>query len=805
MLSVFVWWLAAVAIGLVVTPMALWIFRNLPDRGYALARPLGLVVVGYLFWLGGTSGLLHNTRVAIIFVMLLVGLLSAYLVRRKAVDLRQFWAESRRTVIVTEIFFLLALSLFALFRAYNPDITGTEKPMELAFINAILRSDTFPPLDPWLSGFAISYYYFGYLMMAMLTRLTGLASDITFNLSLSLLFAMTVTGAYGLVYNLVALTERSRRKTKDEGRPSTPLLYGLLGSLFIAIIGNLEAIFEVLHCNGLGSDAFWRWLDIKNLITAPASQKWYPTDMWWWWRASRVVHDRNALGQSIEVIDEFPCFSFVLGDCHPHVLALPFVFLALALALNVLAGRHESGKELEASVVPSWLVRMLPEPPLAVLSWALILGSLGFLNTWDLPIHLAVFMLAYAVRRYWQDGRLSWNWLMDVITLGLALLVLGIVLYLPFYIGFRSQAGGIGLVILAKTRLHQYLIMFGLFIWVIAGLGATLVRRRLAASLSAEFWVIGGISIVLAAGFAYLGWWLLVMLTVMLGAGLLLVWWLVGQVARGERAKASSAKATEAWSLSAHPDSVAPLVFALLMALMGLGLTFSVEFIFLKDIFNSRMNTVFKFYYQAWVLLGSASAYGVYWLLSSGQVGRALGSKIARGIWAVGFVVLLAASLAYPALAPYSKAGGFAGEPTLDGTAHLARHRRADYDAIQWLRASVGGAPTILEAPGPQYSEYALVSTHTGFPTMLGWGGHELQWRGNYDEPGKREPVIDTIYRDTNWRQVQTLVEEYGVDYIYVGQLEREKYQLPPRATRKFERFMDLVYDQGGVQIYRCR
>jgi len=805
MLSVLIWWLAAVAIGLVVMPMALWIFRNLPDRGYAFARPLGLIVVGYLFWLGGTSGLLHNTRVAIIFVMLLVGGLSAYLVSRKAVDLRQFWAESRRTVIVTEVLFLLALSLFALFRAYNPDITGTEKPMELAFINAILRSDTFPPLDPWLSGFAISYYYFGYLMMAMLTRLTGLASDITFNLSLSLLFAMTVTGAYGLVYNLVALTERSRRKTEDKGRSSTPILYGLLGSLFIAIIGNLEAIFEVLHCNGLGSDAFWQKLDIKNLITAPVSQKWYPTDMWWWWRASRVVHDRNALGQSIEVIDEFPCFSFVLGDLHPHVLALPFAFLVLALALNVLMGRRESGKEPERSVAPSWLMRVLPEPPLAVLSWALILGSLGFLNTWDLPTYLAVFMLAYAVRRYWQDGRLSWNWLMDVLTLGLTVLVLGVVLYLPFYIGFRSQAGGIGLVILAKTRLHQYLIMFGLFIWVIAGLGVTLTQRRFAASLSAEFWVIGGISIVLAVGFAYLGWWLLVMLTVMLGAGVILVWWLARQAAQGEQAQASSAKAIEEGSLSEHPDSVATLVFALILALMGLLLTFSVEFIFLKDIFNSRMNTVFKFYYQAWVLLGSASAYGVYWLLSSGQVGRALGGKIARGIWAVGFVVLLVASLAYPALAPYSKAGGFAGEPTLDGTAHLARHRRADYDAIQWLRANVGGAPTILEAPGPQYSEYARVSTHTGFPTMLGWGGHELQWRGNYDEPGKREPVIDTIYRDANWRQVQTLVEEYGVKYIYVGQLEREKYQLPSQAIRKFEYFMDLVYDQGGVQIYRRR
>ena len=295
MLSVLVWWLAAVAVGLVATPIALWIFRNLPDRGYAFARPLGLVVVGYLFWLGGTAGLLHNTRVAIVFVMLLVALLSGYLVRRKMVDLRQFWAERRRTVIVTEALFLLALSVFAAYRAYNPDISGTEKPMELAFINAILRSRTFPPLDPWLSGFAISYYYFGYLIMAMLTRLTGLASGVAFNLSLSLLFALTVTGAYGLVYNLVALAESRREGKRSGGRPSTPIVYGLLSSLFIAVVGNLEALFEVLHCNGLGSEAFWKWLDIKGLMGAPFSPKcippirggggapraWYTTTMPW--------------------------------------------------------------------------------------------------------------------------------------------------------------------------------------------------------------------------------------------------------------------------------------------------------------------------------------------------------------------------------------------------------------------------------------------------------------------------------------------------------------------------------------------
>ena len=233
--------------------------------------------------------------------------------------------------------------------------------------------------------------------------------------------------------------------------------------------------------------------------------------------------------------------------------------------------------------------------------------------------------------------------------------------------------------------------------------------------------------------------------------------------------------------------------------------TFSVEFIYLKDIFNSRMNTVFKFYYQAWVLLGSASAYGVYWLLSSRGERRKLGGRIARGLWATGLVVLLAVSLIYPTLASYSKAGRFAGEPTLDGAAHVARYRKADYDAIQWLRSNVGGQPTILEAPGPQYSEYARVSTYTGLPTLLGWGGHELQWRGNYDEPGKREPDIDTLYRSADWRQIESLVEKYNIGYIYVGQLERDKYQLSPQATNKYRRFMDLVYDQDGVQIFRSR
>jgi YYY domain-containing protein len=250
-------------------------------------------------------------------------------------------------VIANEALFALAFVLFALFRAYNPEIMGTEKPMEFAFLNAILRSDTFPPHDPWLSGFGISYYYFGYLMMALLTRLSGVASAVAFNLGITLLFALTVTGAYGLVYNLIE--GRGNEATGQRGKLVTSLpryFVPLLGPLFVAILGNLEGVLEVLHAKGLGSAGFWKWLDIKELVSnGRVTGRWFDLGSgWWWWRASRVIHDKDLLGNTIEVIDEFPFFSFMLGDMHPHVLALPFVLLALALALNVLRQRGTNAK-----------------------------------------------------------------------------------------------------------------------------------------------------------------------------------------------------------------------------------------------------------------------------------------------------------------------------------------------------------------------------------------------------------------------------------------------------------------------------
>jgi len=126
-----------------------------------------------------------------------------------------------------------------------------------------------------------------------------------------------------------------------------------------------------------------------------------------------------------------------------------------------------------------------------------------------------------------------------------------------------------------------------------------------------------------------------------------------------------------------------------------------------------------------------------------------------------------------------------------------------EYAAVQWLNENVSGTPAILEVSGGSFTEYGRVSSRTGLPTLLGWGGHELQWRGNYDEPGRREPDINAIYSSTDTQSVLTLLEKYGITYVYVGSLERGKYS--PAALAKFDRFMDVAFQQGNVTIYERR
>lgn len=837
MLDFLRFWLILALIGLAGLPLSWRLFAFLPDRGYVFSRALGLLGAGYLLWLGATFGLLRNTAGGAVLAILIFAVIGLWLGRdgwRKDGEGKRPLLEHLRaqkgTILFIEVFFLVAMAAWAYFRAYNPDIAGTEKPMEFAFLNGILNSPQFPPRDPWLAGFGISYYYFGYVQLNLLVQLTGVQPSIAFNLGLAAIFALTLVGGFGLVYNLVR---------GDSGRPASFLrgiAFGLLSSLFLGLMGNLVGVLETLQARGLLSLRLQSFFDVKELASAPVIGAWNPgSGHWWWWRASRVIHDRDFSGQfDQEVISEFPFFSFLLGDMHPHVLALPFVLLTLALALNLFRRprtaaeeSESSGLQLMSTVRTAWatVVDVFGLDGWGLPIYGLALGALGFLNTWDFPIYVFLITLVYGLRRGLAGARLDRRLWIEIALSFLTLAAIGFVGYLPFYLSFSSQANGIWPNFYNPTRLVQYLLMFGPFLaalilllvvafrrlgvrrstllrWLLAVLLLPLLFLLLATLLAAFLPNLRGqIESTLGQTAGQLipqlarirastpGTWLFV------GGLLACIGALIGSVFVWRREDADDERGDDSADVAAANSTV---VFVLALFFTALLLTYGVEFVFLRDTFGTRMNTVFKFYYQAWILMAVGSAYGLYYI--STRAGRGL----RWATWAV-MAVLVLGGMVYPIFAIPSKANNFQGDPSLDGARFVAQYRPDEAAVIAWLKQNAAPDAVILEAPGGSYSDFNFISADTGRQTLLGWGGHELQWRGNYDEPGRREPLIETVYQNRDEERIRAIVDEFGIDYLIVGPREMDKYKLTPDRRRAFLNLWQPAFEQGDYSVFAWR
>ena len=794
------WYLLLTLTGWITFPLAYRLLPGLADRGYALSRTLGLLLWGYIFWILASLGVLYNTPGGVWLAWGLLAALSLTLARKSLRGKRSLWPWLKarwRMALTVEVLFAAAFAFMTLVRAANPDIAGTEKPMELAFINAILHSSAFPPHDPWLSGYAISYYYFGYVLVAMLAKVTATAGPVAFNLGLATVFALAAAGAYGVAYDLLPHPHPLPLRGRGEG-VGPPLL----APLFLLFTGNLEALLEVLHARGLfwrpdGTSAFWAWLDIRDLVNPPQGPpSWGPTRFWWWWRASRVLQDYSLSGAPKEIIDEFPAFSYVLGDLHPHVLAMPFALLAVGLALNLYRGGGRG--RIAAGGRTLWHIS-----PAAFGLAALVLGGMAFLNTWDFPIYVALFAAAYVLRQARSRG---WEWahLGGFLSLGAALGAAGGLLYLPFYLGFSSQAGGLIPNLVYVTRGAHLWVMFGtLFVPLFLWLGYLLRKERL--PLKAGLLLGGGI---LLAGFlfALLGGALAGLLPAArdvflgsldapsLGAAL--------REAFTRRLRAPGGWLTllallvPVTALLSAPRRISRRsLFPLLLTFFGAALVLAPEFVYLRDQFGWRMNTIFKFYYQGWLLFSLAAAYGIATLLKGTD-------SLWRGAAFAGLLLSLGAGLLYPALGFYSRTEGFHPPQgwNLDGGAYLERQFPDDMAAIRWLESAPPG--TVAEAVGGSYSAFARVATYSGHPDVLGWPGHESQWRGGAKEQGSRETDIRRLYETANWGEAETILRQYGVRYVFVGALERQAYRV---NERKFRQHMELVFEQGETRIYRLR
>ena len=845
------WWLVIELAGLAALPAILLLMRWLPDRGYGIAKTLGVVALSYVAWLAASFRLASWSRetLAVALLVLLVGAAGLAWWRRET--LLAYWRQYRWLILCNEVIFTGAFVLFALLRLYNPDLwhlfRGGEKPMEFSYLNAVVRSTYFPPYDPWLAGGYLNYYYYGYVIVGALTKLTGVVPAVSFNAAIAAVFALTVAGCFTFGYNAVRLRPRWG------GTARRAVAGGLLAALFVAGVGNLDALNQLQEslARAGGVSIETRLPGVAGAANLLAGGKAVLFDGQAlpgldFWRSSRVIPNNT--------INEFPFFTFLFADLHAHMIVMPLTVAMLVLGLNLLGSGWRdpaplAGRPLRwawqalgvrlgdrggtddagpgAGVIGRWRrwvrppVRLAWDGALVARCWHILLvgwllGAIAITNSWDFPTYLLVIVAALVLAE-WRAAGVTWQGAVRCGVSVVAVYAVSRLAFQPFWSHFELFYTGVT-PFPDKSRLDHYLIIHGFFLFILGsfllvegargwsrsgwgrylgtrlwylgrgerldGLEQALIRDQRLPSL--PLLTAGAIVVVMVVTLVRRQLPLVAFLAVLIGLVLLVAW---------ERRH------------SAHT------LFLLVLIGAGAALSMFVEFYALQgDI--GRMNTVFKLFLQVWMLWALVSAVAATWLLNRlwGWAGAA--APAARGAgwnalvrsgwlrrgWTLAFVGLLGAVLIYPVGAtPVRLADRFeALPPTADGMAYMEHAEvrdperagaiRADADraAIAWLLRNVTGSPVVLEASVPPYRWGARIAKYTGLPAVLGWDWHQKQQRGDFAwMVDERLGDVRTIYNDPSPEVALKLLQRYDVKYVYVGGLERAYYDA--LGLQKFE------------------
>jgi YYY domain-containing protein len=772
MIEALTWWVAIEAIGAIAFPIAFIAFRFLPDRGFSFSKILGLLLLTYFLWLGASYHIVPNHRWSIFLILVLLAVASGLTAYRSRSSIASFLRDRWPHLLAMEVMFVAIFATAMFLHSYSADINyaGSEKPTDNAVLNAVMRSDYFPPKDPWLAGYSINYYYFGHTSVATMSKLTGISSSTGFNLALPLLVTLASVGIIGLIYNL--MINRSRLRYA--------LLFGLLGAIFFTILSNLEGVLELLAAHGVGSTGFYSWFGINGLDGPGSSTAWYPTEPYWWSRAYTFEYWPSQL---------FPFPRLRFGELRPEIMSFPFSVLAIGTILNLWRSPNLIGSR-------DWWARfgfLLP---------ALAVGGVAAVHTWDAPTLMFLLVVTVVIHNYLIEGRLSAAAVRRVAVFAPVVVILAVLLFLPFYRTDFASFEGLRLLEAPSASKPQHLLLMWVpLLWLAASLAVASIgdlrhpRRMLLMALAPALlvfgiWCIAFVFKAAPSGFldelADRGarWLSAIILAAVLS---LTIFALLRRLTQGE-------------SGGQGHDSLFPL------ALVGTGvlILFGIEFFWAKDpSWLPRFNTSIRANMQVWLLLSVAGAFGIYHVLDVWKPRSGLGSA-ARVAWAVATAVILLGGFTYPLMATFSTTDDFKLERHVDGLFAMARDHPGEHAAILWLRDDVTGTPVIVEAVDLSYTAYSRVSTFTGLPTILGWDQHEFWWRGGSWEPqAGRKEAVERIYTTTDPAEAERLLEQYDAEYVYVGWLEREKYG--DAGLAKFDDFMDVVFQNSEVTIYKVR
>ena len=685
------WYLLALVLGAAAMPLTGRLFRRFQDRGWMFSKVTAIAVSGFLTWFLVAVKIIKFTTMTCIVVTLVCAAASLILYcREQKAGFECIPFAHLDLVYAEELLFFTAFLLWTYFAGFHPAAYGTEKFMDYGFMEAMMRSKTLPATDLWYSQGKINYYYGGQYFAVFLTKLSGAKVELTYNLMRTFVAGLAFAMPFSLVHQMV--TDRLGR-IRTGWKKALPSVTGILAGISVSIAGNMHYVVygQIIPF-------------IQKLKGEEVSSYWFPD-------ATRYI----GFNPDVEdkTIHEFPCYSFVLGDLHAHVVDIMFVLLLLGLLYawmkkvrtTELSGESMSRREF-------WKKQLLMPQLLAA---GALLGMFHWTNYWDFVIYFVVTCgAALFMNIIGQKGKIRWV-LGVTAAQAVEILTLATVIILPFTLQFDTSNMVQGIA-LAKhhSLLHQLLVLWGL----------------------------PGI------------------LTILFVVSLLI------EKLRGAEQK----------SLYHLLTSIRlPDLFAVLMGLCAIGLVLIPELVYVRDIYengNARANTMFKLTYQAYIMFGMTMIYAIFRLLVIGK-NKILKVLAFIGlflfVWTCGYFGNSVHSWFGTVWKPSQYKG-------LNATAFLETDFPEDVNGIRWLKENISDAPVVLEANGDSYSEYERVSAMTGLPTIMGWYVHEWLWRGDLADLNAKIEEIKEIYTSTDETRVKELLEEYNVSYIFVGSCEQNKY-----------------------------
>jgi len=785
---VFQWWSALFLVGAAAFPLTRQLFGTWYDRGYFFSKAVGFAVVSYIVYVFGT---LHITpfTVETVFGAMGIVFLCGLVVQNfssssqeksrfsgvgsigwKYIPLKQI-----TLLIIEELAFLLLLLLWSWVKAHEPSIRGLEKFMDYGFMQSILNTTYFPALDMWWAGGSINYYYFGHLVTAVLTKLSGLSLGVTFNLMLASIFALTATMSFSIGMQISNIGQR---------RPIghiRQIIAGVLTAFLVTLAGNMQTLYAFTRgYTGEDVKPFWNLLwpigEFAQKIGEGMQTYWYAN-------ATRFIPF---------TIHEFPSYSFVVSDVHGHVLSLPFVLLAIALLIAIFVSWKASSKMLPVtwSMLRKNYQLSLPAgrtPPKALADGAqagitnyqlvfygFLLGVLLMTNALDGPIYGLLFALLIVANIQYPISNTQF-WKQAVPTIGLVAIV-AFATALPFLTSFDSFATGIGVncppSFLANTKIGP------------------LIFEEVEKCQHSPLWMMW----LLWGFFWYSGVWLFV---------------------------------KKIWGKDQQDETFMRVLKV--FYLFGFVLIIFPEFFYVKDIYPAhfRSNTMFKLGYQAFILWSIVAGYVISHFFF--QRIKELKEKIFSfkfdlfhkkmkfaGVsfrtLRIAFFIMLVPQLFLVSIYPFFSVRSYFGElrqyQSIDGEGWMREQYPGYFAAKEWLLQIHNTQYTmpnteewaIVEADGDSYTDYNMVSAFSGTPTIIGWAVHEWLWRGSYDVVAPKRTEIETIYTSSDVNAISKILTAHTIRYIIVGSLEKEKYPNMNESTMLL--FAKPAFSSYGVTVY---